>query len=406
MATYIPTEGEVTLIEGPKSDAPLEALLGPKLASFVAPTNEEFVFVIGDGAAAMNTRATAFARARKVSEDSLPLWGPVVILSETERRKRDSFAGNPGRQTAIVSPPAPTPAPAPVEVTSGSGKTASLPVLITGNTFPVKDQIKALGGKWDPVARGWNVPADKAAEAQALVAGAPKPTSRRYGARAASSTQATSNGGVRPNAKPGKCDVCGCRVEVGKGALHYIVEDSGDPRFHDHGGWVVTCHPNDREACKQRRETLIADKRKAQQEAADRLKAEREAAKAESEAYLAAVANTTGSGLVRTSVSVFGDLTRLSEQWTTVVSAKDQRFMRGRASSGEVIYCEWISGFDDHRTYYYLPQGLAEHGWAELAAKRGLTAAKAEEWLIKYRGCEGTEWYEFVVMGGIGNEGH
>lgn len=45
-------------------------------------------------------------------------------------------------------------------------------MLITGNTYPVKDQIKALGGRWDSKAKGWNVPADKAAEAQALVAGA------------------------------------------------------------------------------------------------------------------------------------------------------------------------------------------------------------------------------------------
>jgi hypothetical protein len=46
-------------------------------------------------------------------------------------------------------------------------------VLITGNTFPVKDQIKALGGKWDADAKGWKVPADKADEARTLVSGAP-----------------------------------------------------------------------------------------------------------------------------------------------------------------------------------------------------------------------------------------
>jgi len=50
--------------------------------------------------------------------------------------------------------------------------------LITGNTFPVKEQIKALGGKWNPTAKGWNVPDDKAEEAQALVANAPKSKTR------------------------------------------------------------------------------------------------------------------------------------------------------------------------------------------------------------------------------------
>jgi hypothetical protein len=41
-------------------------------------------------------------------------------------------------------------------------------VLVTGNTYAVKDQIKALGGRWDSAARGWRVPADKAVEAQTL----------------------------------------------------------------------------------------------------------------------------------------------------------------------------------------------------------------------------------------------
>lgn len=44
---------------------------------------------------------------------------------------------------------------------------------ITGNTFPVKDQIKALGGRWNPEAKSWTVPDDKADAARKLVAGAP-----------------------------------------------------------------------------------------------------------------------------------------------------------------------------------------------------------------------------------------
>lgn len=46
-------------------------------------------------------------------------------------------------------------------------------VLITGNTFPVKEQLKALGGKWNKDAKGWEVPAEKEAEAKALVTNAP-----------------------------------------------------------------------------------------------------------------------------------------------------------------------------------------------------------------------------------------
>lgn len=46
--------------------------------------------------------------------------------------------------------------------------------LIVGNTYPVKDALRAMGGRWDAGAKGWRVPSERAAEAQALVAGAPR----------------------------------------------------------------------------------------------------------------------------------------------------------------------------------------------------------------------------------------
>lgn len=52
--------------------------------------------------------------------------------------------------------------------------------LITGNTYPVKEQIKALGGKWDAAAKGWRVPAHLADQARALVSGA-KPSGKPAG---------------------------------------------------------------------------------------------------------------------------------------------------------------------------------------------------------------------------------
>lgn len=45
-------------------------------------------------------------------------------------------------------------------------------VAITGNTYPVKDQIKALGGRWNAASKAWLVPADKADAARQLVANA------------------------------------------------------------------------------------------------------------------------------------------------------------------------------------------------------------------------------------------
>lgn len=48
-------------------------------------------------------------------------------------------------------------------------------VIISGNTYPVKDQIKRLGGRWNAGMKCWSVPADRAEEAQALVNGQSKP---------------------------------------------------------------------------------------------------------------------------------------------------------------------------------------------------------------------------------------
>lgn len=45
---------------------------------------------------------------------------------------------------------------------------------VTGSTYPVKDQLKALGGKWDASKKAWMVPDGKYDQAIALVGGAPK----------------------------------------------------------------------------------------------------------------------------------------------------------------------------------------------------------------------------------------
>jgi hypothetical protein len=63
-------------------------------------------------------------------------------------------------------------------------------VLVTGNTYPVKDSIKALGGRWDAAAKGWRVPAAVAPQAQALVSGAPKSAPRSSNGGAAYSKEA------------------------------------------------------------------------------------------------------------------------------------------------------------------------------------------------------------------------
>ena len=40
---------------------------------------------------------------------------------------------------------------------------------ITGNTYPVKDAIRAMGGRWNARAKAWEVPDELEAAARALV---------------------------------------------------------------------------------------------------------------------------------------------------------------------------------------------------------------------------------------------
>ncbi len=47
-------------------------------------------------------------------------------------------------------------------------------VEIKGNTYPVKDQLRALGGRWNAERKAWMVPDDQADAAAKLVQGAPK----------------------------------------------------------------------------------------------------------------------------------------------------------------------------------------------------------------------------------------
>lgn len=68
---------------------------------------------------------------------------------------------------------------------------------ISGNTYPVKDQLKALGGRWDTDRKAWMVPDEQAAAAQALVAGAPAKDAGK---------------GERPRYRPTRCAECGARA--------------------------------------------------------------------------------------------------------------------------------------------------------------------------------------------------
>lgn len=52
--------------------------------------------------------------------------------------------------------------------------------LITGNTYPVRVELRGLGGTWNKAMQGWDVPEDKAEEARAIVAAAPAQERRSH----------------------------------------------------------------------------------------------------------------------------------------------------------------------------------------------------------------------------------
>ena len=46
-------------------------------------------------------------------------------------------------------------------------------VAITGNTYPVKDQLREMGARWDPAGKRWLIDASQAEAARLIVEGGP-----------------------------------------------------------------------------------------------------------------------------------------------------------------------------------------------------------------------------------------
>lgn len=69
---------------------------------------------------------------------------------------------------------------------------------------------------------------------------------------------------------------------------------------------------------------------------------------------------------------------------------------------GRMLYriSHYRSFGDDLRETYYLPSDLWAHLMAAEAAMRGITPEQARGWLAEYRGCVGTELYEFAADAG------
>lgn len=75
---------------------------------------------------------------------------------------------------------------------------------ITGNTYPVKESLKAMGGKWDARQKAWMVPDEVAEDARALVSTSSRKYRRGVG---------YSSSGAFMVSRQGRCEdapCCGC----------------------------------------------------------------------------------------------------------------------------------------------------------------------------------------------------
>jgi hypothetical protein len=90
---------------------------------------------------------------------------------------------------------------------------------ITGNTYPVKEQLKQLGARWNKAQRAWIVADDKAEQAREIVASAPAKRSNR-----------STSGRSYRSAYGGRCEdapCCGCCGPSGDGDYYGYQSDGG-----------------------------------------------------------------------------------------------------------------------------------------------------------------------------------
>jgi hypothetical protein len=87
-------------------------------------------------------------------------------------------------------------------------------IAITGNTYPVRDKLRALGGLWDKPNQAWLVDESKADEARAIVSAAgPSQPYRRTRRVAYAGYSRFSSGAVSYRNPRGRCEdapCCGC----------------------------------------------------------------------------------------------------------------------------------------------------------------------------------------------------
>jgi len=291
-------------------------------------------------------------------------------------------------------------------------------VLITGNTFPVKEQLKDLGGRWDPVAKGWRVPEKNAARAQALVSGPTRyadPAPRKEAPRPAPRPRAPAYRGPAPGeisierrARGGRAerysvgDVVYMPKETAGGGPkgHYWTvthqgfsradEDMGD---YDDKAWAYVRPATDAEASgpATRRENT-----EAKEAGTKKGVAFAEADEAATVAHL-----ISAYKLVRTELPV-PETDRKGAVWTLIGKRGDTSTWQISLPDGRQAINQTSVGYDDHRSLFSVPRDIAERavlGWLakQAAAGQEVTTEAARDWLSKYDGASGSEVYRLVL---------
>jgi len=82
---------------------------------------------------------------------------------------------------------------------------------VGGNTYPVREKLAALGGKWDPAIKAWRIPTERVTEAKVIVASA-GPKQPFSGARSSGQRRSTGCGG---RYECYECEECGDMVTPG-----------------------------------------------------------------------------------------------------------------------------------------------------------------------------------------------
>jgi predicted nucleic acid-binding Zn-ribbon protein len=112
---------------------------------------------------ALKTKAKAGYTRKVVSSD----WEkPKTIIKMPTKIPKETPAAVPKKQLKGRNVKAPIQKHVPVYKTGAAKRKVYKGFLVTGNTYPLKNQIKAMGGKWSKDEGGWAVPATASAAKQ------------------------------------------------------------------------------------------------------------------------------------------------------------------------------------------------------------------------------------------------